>query len=288
MSVGHDDDVREIVRPTSLAGVEAGGCAAHQVAHARAGLVAPIGTEGDAGAHEIGHGFLHGKLDALALARAQPLDIGGQDGHAGLHARARVAGGGTGEQGAAAEFAGDRESARRRLGHHVIGFVARVGPCAAEALELDIDQPGVKGIEGFVLKTEALDDTRAIVFDEDVVVRQHAEQHVAPLGLAEIQGQAALVGVQDQEEQAVAVLVRHVPARHVAAPRFLQFDHVGAEKAQYLSAGRTRLIMRHVDDADAVKRLTHANFPPCDLKPRASLAPWCAPHYLKPTFYTAM
>ena len=42
----------------------------------------------------------------------------------------------------------------------------------------------------------------------------------------------------------------------------LQLDHVGAQKAQDLRAGGARLIVRHVDDADARKRLVaHGDIP---------------------------
>jgi hypothetical protein len=78
-----------------------------------------------------------------------------------------------------------------------------------------------------------------------------AEQLFAFVGL-EIERQAALVGVQDQEEQAVAVLlVAQVDPRDVAALGLLELDHVGPEEAQDLRAGGPRLIVRHVDDADA-------------------------------------
>ena len=74
---------------------------------------------------------------------------------------------------------------------------------------------------------------------------------LALLGL-EVERQAALVGVEEQEEQAVAaLLVAQVGARDVAALGLLELDHVGAEKAQDLRARGPRLVVRHVDDANA-------------------------------------
>ena len=138
------------------------------------------------------------------------------------------------------------------MGHHVIGFVARVGARAAEALELDIDQPGVKGIEGFVLKTKAFDDARAIVFDEDVVVRQHAEQHVAPLGLAEIQGQAALVGIPVAEIGRV-VAAHGQGASGFSAARGLDFHDVGPHPGHGLGARGPRLVLSHIENSNSVE-----------------------------------
>ena len=41
------------------------------------------------------------------------------------------------------------------------------------------------------------------------------------------------------------------PARYVAAFRLLELDHVGDEEAEDLRAGGPRLVVRHVDDANA-------------------------------------
>jgi hypothetical protein len=48
------------------------------------------------------------------------------------------------------------------------------------------------------------------------------------------------------------LLARDVPAGS------LQFDHVGAHPGQDLSARRSRLHMRHVQDTHAFERLSHA------------------------------
>ncbi len=252
MPIGNHDHVRKIVGSVSGTGIETRGRAAHQIAQARAGLLAPIRPERNAGAHEISHGLLHGELDVLAFARPQPLDVRGQDRHAGLHARSRVAGGGSGEQWAAAEFAGDRKRAGRRLGDHVVGFVVRVGARTPKTLELHVDQRRVNGFEGFVFQVETLDDARPIVFDEDVVVRHHAKQDSAAFGFAQIQGQAALVGVPVAEIGRVIAPHRQ-GAPGFAAARGLDLDHIGAHPGHGLGARRAGFVLGHVEDSNSVE-----------------------------------
>jgi hypothetical protein len=49
---------------------------------------------------------------------------------------------------------------------------------------------------------------------------------------------------------------RWIPA-DVVAPGLFELDHLGAEKAEDLGAGRPRLVVCHVDDANARQRLAH-------------------------------
>src|SRR5437868_2200777 len=78
-----------------------------------------------------------------------------------------------------------------------------------------------------------------------------AEQALSVLAF-QIERQAALVGVEQEEEQAIAVrLVAHVAARDIAAFRLLELDDVGAQERQDLGAGWSRLVMRQIDDANS-------------------------------------
>jgi hypothetical protein len=73
-----------------------------------------------------------------------------------------------------------------------------------------------------------------------------------PSSLFRFKRQAALVGVEQQEEEAVRVrFVAHIAARDIAAFRLLELDDVGAQERQDLGAGRSRLVMRHIDDANS-------------------------------------
>jgi len=62
--------------------------------------------------------------------------------------------------------------------------------------------------------------------------------------------------------------VANFAAWDVAAFWLLELDHVGAEKAEDLRARGARLVVGHIDDANARQRLVHA--PPPRLAAKAS------------------
>ena len=51
------------------------------------------------------------------------------------------------------------------------------------------------------------------------------------------------------------------PPRPVAERRPLDLDHIGPEPGQHLRAGRPRLVVREVDDANAFERFGHFDSP---------------------------
>ena len=68
----------------------------------------------------------------------------------------------------------------------------------------------------------------------------------------------ALVVVEHREVQAVDIGdVAQLSPRRIALARSLDLDHVGAEPGQQLRAGRARLHMREVEDANAFQCLAH-------------------------------
>src|SRR5262249_11731173 len=79
--------------------------------------------------------------------------------------------------------------------------------------------------------------------------------------------------VEQQKEIAVEVRIVGVPQppRPVAMRRALDLDHIGAEPGQHLRAGRTRLIVSEIDDANAFESLAHIDPP---INPRRSFF-WC-------------
>ena len=158
--------------------------------------------------------------------------------------------------------AGDAHRAAHRLGDRLEALESAIRAVGAETLDGGVDQPRIELRQHLVPKTQPIQRARPEILQQHVGLRDHLlEQRLALIGL-QVQRQAALVGVQDQEEQAVAVrLVAHVGARDVAALRLLQLDHVGAEKAEDLRAGRARLVVRHVDDANAGQGLAHGRTP---------------------------
>src|SRR5262249_13984588 len=76
--------------------------------------------------------------------------------------------------------------------------------------------------------------------------------------MLEVEGQAALVGVEGEVEEAVGVgPVAMRLAGDVAAVGLLDLDHVGAEPCEHLAAGGTGLVVGDVDHPDAGERLGH-------------------------------
>src|SRR4029077_743708 len=85
---------------------------------------------------------------------------------------------------------------------------------------------------------------------------------LAFLGL-EVEDGAALAAVEEQEEIAVGIGVVGVPQppRAVAVRWALDLDDVGAEPGQHLGAGRARLVVGEIDDANTVEGATHLRSP---------------------------
>ena len=74
-----------------------------------------------------------------------------------------------------------------------------------------------------------------------------------PFGFLVLTRDRALVVVEHREVEAVDIGdVAQLAARGVALAGLLDLDHVGAEPGEQLRAGRPRLDVREVEDADAV------------------------------------
>src|SRR5262249_25203579 len=127
-----------------------------------------------------------------------------------------------------------------------------VGPVGAEGLDGGVNESRVDLGQRCVAEPEAIERARPEILYQHVRLGGHlSEQILAGVGL-EIQRHAALVGIEDQEEQAVAVLlVADVRPRDVAAAGLLELERGGTEEAEKLRAGGPSLVVRHVDDADA-------------------------------------
>ena len=206
--------------------------------------------------HQIEHGVLLRDLDALALARRLALDERRQDADGAVEPRPRVPEPGLRAQGRAVRLAREAHRAAHRLGDPLEALVVRVGP-AAEALDRRGDKPGVDAAERVPAEAQALDRARPEVLDEDVGPTEHPLEEGAPARGFQIEGDAALVGVEEQEEPRVRVgPLRERAAARLAARR-LDLDDVRAEPREHLGAARPRLVLREVEDDDPVERLAH-------------------------------
>ena len=78
-------------------------------------------------------------------------------------------------------------------------------------------------------------------------------EHLLALLALGVERHRALVVIQHREIQAVDVRdVAQLLARDIAGAGLLDLDHVGAEPRQQLRAGRARLHVREIENADAV------------------------------------
>src|ERR1700737_2349461 len=83
-------------------------------------------------------------------------------------------------------------------------------------------------------------------------------EELLPVGALHVEGDAALVAVEHREIEAVrAGDVAKLTAGDVSPSWRLQLDDVRPEPGQQLRSRGTRLDMGHVQNANAVQRLTH-------------------------------
>ena len=155
-----------------------------------------------------------------------PLLQCGQDADGHMHAGAGIADGRHHIGRRLVGESGGGHGAAHGLGDRLEALEAAVGPVGAKALDGGIDQPRVDLGQRVVAKAETIECARAEVLQEHVGLRDDLlEQLLAGFRL-QIERQALLVGIEDEEEEAVAVLA----ARHVAALGILELDDLGAEK----------------------------------------------------------
>ena len=171
-----------------------------------------------------------------------------------MQTRARVADGRAGLERRPAGQAGHAQRPARGQRDRVEALVAAPRPESAEALDRGVDQPRAAFAQVRVAEPEAIHRAGREVFQDDVdVLRQRAEQ-VAALIRLEVERDAALVGVQQNEEVGIQPrLVGQETAARFADPWRFDFDHVRAEKGQQLGARRAGLEMRQVQDADVIQ-----------------------------------
>src|SRR3989441_4204379 len=261
-------DVGVVVAAARLAPIDARGRRGRDLVTASRLEVAPRVREPHGDAGEIDDGVLHGALDALAMPRRLPLPESGHHAQCRVHARARVADGGTGLERRRAREAGQRHRAARRLRDHVEALVLAVGTVGAEALHGEIDQARIQGREGLVAEAHPLHPAGRLVLGHDVGPLDHVEEHGLALRVLEVERDALLVGVEQEEVARVdaGFLGATVPPGLPLAG-LLDLDDLGAEPREHLGARRAGLELGEVQDADAVQRCAH-RLPPTGIIPR--------------------
>ena len=248
-------DVDVVVRPARRARVEAVGHRPGRgvVAPARGGLA--VAVVGDiALARQVGHRLLHRHLDDLPPAGALPLDVRGHDARHHVHAGAAVPDVGAAQHGLAIGKARDAHHPARGLGDHVEALVLVIRPGEAEALEPGEDEARVGGAQGIPAQPEPLHEAGGEVLHHHVRALGHREKERATVGMLQVDGDAPLVRVEEEEEHRVEPRHLRPVAPGLLAADGLDLDDVRAEPSQELRARRARLELRQVQDANARQR----------------------------------
>src|SRR5712691_1687201 len=227
-AAGVDETV--VVEASALARVEAAGRRRTQrTAVTRAyGRLAAGGLASEGDTAEVDDCILHGHLDVLATAGALALVQGAQDANGAVQSRARVADRRSRLERLGLRRAGEAQGPSHGLGNHVEAHVVLVWTLA-EALDLRVDEAGIDLPDDIVAKTQQFDSARGKILDHDVGLLQHLSKYLAATRAAEVQGDAALVGVEQHEVGRIhALLVGGSIAPLVAASGIFYLDDVSA------------------------------------------------------------
>ena len=116
--------------------------------------------------------------------------------------------------------------------------------------------PRVDFLDRLVVEPEPLDRAGRHVLGRDVGLFQHLLDDLEPLRGLQIDRDRLLVDVELAEIPGIVIgLAGPQAPSGIAAPRVLDFHHLGAEPRQHLGAGRPRLELREIDDFDALQKL---------------------------------
>ena len=201
------------------------------------------------------HRVVERDADLLALAAALALQQREQDALHHVHA-----GGVVGQRGGVGghrmrRIGLPRHHAAHRLRQHVLAALVGVRAGLAEAGADGVDDAWVERAAGVVAEAHAVHHAGAEVVDDDIGAGDQRLHRRHALGVAQVEGDAALVAVEAAEDRVVDPLRRREGrAAQVAGAGALDLDHVGAVVAEHLGADRAHHDLGEVDDADAGER----------------------------------
>lgn len=229
------------------------------------GVLVAVGGGHDGHAHAPHAGVHEGHVHFLALARALLLDVGGQHGHGQVGARGDVAEAEVRDHRAVAlDGAVQVVAGARGVGGRVeaaagspLALGAVAGRVAADDLRVDLR-------EALVVQAQLLGVLRTQVRQEHVAVLQHLLEDGQTFGLAGVQRDAALAGVDGVPAGLVAVVdvAGEADAAVAVAGGRLHLDDVGAPFAQDAAAHRSCHERGDLDDLHAFQKFQSHVFPP--------------------------
>ena len=276
--VGVAEEVDVAVLAGQLAAVDAvGEGAGAQVAVLGDEQLAAVGVGHDVlrrAVERAGEHLLDREVDALAAPEAhargdRPQAVGG-----GHRAREEERGVEPGPVRLAPGVGGHGQCASHRVEQHVVGLEVAVRAVLPEVGDRDERGGRVDLGELLLAQPEAGERAGAEVLDDGVGPRGEAAQDALPTFGLEVEREAALPGVEVEEEPA-ALGMRLVVGEGAGAPRGvaavgpLDLDHVGAVVAEQLGAVRAGDPLREVEDAQTVEG---ARAHRCSFRPRLGSA----------------
>src|SRR6185295_10732967 len=153
--------------------------------------------------------------------------------------------------------AGRRRRAARALGHVFINLAILERP-RAETFHGRIDHARIERVDALPGQAHAIERAWREILDQHVAALDQAFEDLHALLVLAVDGDRTLVVVEHGEVERICALhVDQLAARNVTNTRPLHLDYVRAEPGEQLRAGRTRLHVREIENADAFECLTH-------------------------------
>ena len=180
--------------------------------------------------NQIHHRVLHGHFNLLAGSRGVALHKGGQDTDDAVHAGARVSHTRPGDRGRIVGKTGHAHRAAHRLGDGFKTLERAIRPRRTKAFDAGIDQTRIELFEAVIAKSEPFHRAGSEVLQHDIGGRNQFLKSLLAVRLFEVKRQAALVGIEKQEEETVrprSVIQAH--AGDIAPAGRLDLDHVSPE-----------------------------------------------------------
>src|SRR5262245_9740445 len=207
---------------------------------------------------QVEHAVLHGTGDALSAASRGAMIEGRDDAERQMQAGAAVADLCARDERRSVPEPGRRGGATGALGHVLIDLAVLVRS-RSKAFHGGINHARIELLDALPGEAHAVECTWREVLHQDVAaLHQPLEDLHAFLVLA-VDGDRTLVVVQHGEVERVRTLhVDQLAARDVADARTLHLDYVRTKPGKQLRAGRPRLHVREIEDADTFECLTHA------------------------------
>ena len=203
-------------------------------------------------------GLEQGRVDHLAFTCHLPVPECGTDPHGEQDSGRDVGHRHTGLDGRPARrFAGHAHDPGHGLGHEIVARPPAVGAGSSETAHGAIDNDRIELSRIFVADAETFENTGTEVLHDDIRRCDEASGYGDALGLLEVEGQAALVAVDNHvgcRDPIDPVGIVGVVGRVLLEGDTFDLDDVGPHVGEHHRACWTRHDVGEIDHPDAVER----------------------------------